>query len=234
MVDAPFPGLHVALMPPLLCVLAGQGPTPSPPLSLDLGGPKATDLEHWTKWGSLWNPEAYGWGSRATPYLPCPMSPGPQVVEATGAVCSLSASVTLVTNSSHVPAPVSSCCGCPDGHPQMPLSSHREPSWPLLVSSISCPPARLGESRTVSGAMPWLKLALAFLTWASCHPLSEPPEATSWGRAHRGPTDTAPPHGRQPGPESPRAVPPHTLSPAGNWVLSRLKTKAGAAFSGTS
>lgn len=63
---------------------------------------------------------------------------------------------------------------------------HTAPSWPPLVSSISCPPPRLGESRTISGAVPWQKLALAFLTRATCHPLSEPWEASCWGRAHRG------------------------------------------------
>lgn len=232
MVDALFPGLHVALMPPSSVCWPGRAPHLLYPCHCTWEGPRPPIWSTGPSGGLSGTPRLMAGALRLPPTCPAPRFLVPKWWRPQELSADLSASVALVTNSSHTPAPVS-CCGCPDGHPQMPLSSHREPSWPPLVSSISCPPACLGESRTVSGAMPWQKLALAFLTWAFCHPLNEPREATSWGRAHRGPTDTAPPQSRWPGP-SPRAASPHTLSPAGNWVLSRLKTKAGAAFSETS
>lgn len=49
MVDALFPGLHVALMSSFFCVQAEQGP----PGTLELGGLEATNLEQWTELGAL-------------------------------------------------------------------------------------------------------------------------------------------------------------------------------------
>lgn len=144
-----------------------QGPAPFPPWSLELGGPGghrsgAMDQVGWQERGGC-ETRGLGLGLEGHPYLPCPASPGPQVTEATGAVCRPACLHPPVTPSpTSQPVLVQWLCR---GHPQMALSAHRGPPWPSCwCPATACPSAR-GESRrssvslwshTVAGAAPCL------------------------------------------------------------------------------